>query len=178
MKARYGFILLILLIGSPSKLPADTPALPFDYKQATANDEYVFVMLAPAEEGNIQDPTIRNRYPVSGLYRNNGFSIPEWTVDWYAFQVFVSSDGRHLVRMGPWPTHPEEFALAFYDRGKDIQSYKISELVKDFSKLPHSVSHFQWSKQIDFNDQAGTLTIVTFDDQEYLFDVRSGTILS
>jgi hypothetical protein len=83
-----------------------------DYKEVSLNGQYVFVMLGilptpaddPAwryEEPRVRkDAEIRRVYPQSGLYRNDGSAAPLWTVDWYAFKVFVASDGVHLVRLG------------------------------------------------------------------------------
>ena len=41
---------------------------------------------------------IRDKWTVSGMYRNDGSTTPLWTVDWYAYEVDVPNGGEHVVR--------------------------------------------------------------------------------
>lgn len=160
-----------------TKASADTPALPYDYEKVSQGGDYHFVMLAPASEfGRKEDASLRGSYGQSGLYRNEDSATPLWTIDWYAFEVFVSSDGRHLVRMGPWPSDPEELALAFYRDGEELKRYRISELVKNPEVLPHSISHFEWRGDVLFDDSQSRLTVNTLAGETYVFDVTSGEV--
>jgi len=156
---------------------ADTPAPPRDYMKVTENEKYVFVMLAPPTKWISEDPELRNTYRESGLYRNDGSSEPLWAVFWYSFSVYPSSDGKHVVRMGPWATSVDDLALAFYEKGKELKQYLIKDLIKDEMKLKRTVSHFFWHKEPRFNDKEGTILIETTDGQTYLFSVTTGEIL-
>ena len=109
---------------------ADTPARPHDFTRVTENKEYVFVMLAP--DGRARHVSeIRSIYKQSGLYKNDGSSTPLWTEDWYAFEVYPSSDGEHLIRMGPWAGSTHQLGLSFHKNGTEIKNYRIKDLVHD-----------------------------------------------
>src|SRR4051794_40464122 len=85
-------VVLITVLSIPAF--ADSPAPPTSYKKLTPDQKYVFVMLSPfapdREAGRLIEPyasdvrTIRETYPNSGLYPNDGSTTPLWTVDWYA----------------------------------------------------------------------------------------------
>lgn len=159
-----------------SHVCADSPAPPRDFKKVTENKEYIFVMLAPYEWGE-HDSEIRELYKQSGLYRNDGSSTPLWTVDWYAFEVFPSSDGEHLIQMGPWASSTNELALSFHKNGKQIKKYQIKNLVHDESKLMHTVSHFFWRSEVKYDDKNMVLFLKTTDNQTYKFSAKTGKII-
>ncbi len=133
-------------------------------------------MLAQDEFARSHNPAIRNMYKQSGLYRNDGSTTPLWVVDWYSFEVYPSSDGKHLVRMGPWASSTAQMALSFYRNGQEMKEYRISDLIRDESKLQHSVSHFFWRSELQFYDEKGLLFLKTRDDQTYRFSVETGQI--
>jgi hypothetical protein len=177
-------ILTLMLLALPSTAFADSPAPPRDYSVVTESGEFVFVMLAREElsvynqVGFIRrDEELRQIYPKSGLYRNDGSSTPLWTVDWYSFSVEVSSDGRHLAKYGPWAQGYGELALAFYEDGKEIASYRVDQLVTIpfYPFLPHSKSHYEWLKTSENDDKQGTLEIETMSGDRYTFNIASGT---
>jgi len=155
---------------------ADTPAPPRDYTKITENEKYVFVMLAPPERWSQKDPDIRKVYKQSGLYKNDGSATPLWVVYWYSFEVYPSSDGKHVVRMGPWASSTEQLAVAFYENGKEIKQYLIKDLVHNELKLAYTVSHFFWRSDLRFDDKKGVLFLKTKDDQTYLFSIKTGEI--
>lgn len=46
---------------------------------------------------------------------------PIWEINWYAFNIFLSDDGEHLVRFGPWGSdinNYSDLAIAFYRKSK------------------------------------------------------------
>lgn len=155
---------------------ADSPLPPRDFKKVTESQEYVFVMLAPGGVAE-HDSEIRRVYKQSGLYKNDGSNTPIWTVDWYAFEVFPSSDGEYLVRMGPWASSTHQLALSFHKNGKEIKKYRIKDLIHDESKLRHTVSHFFWRSELKFDDKHAVLFLKTTDNQTYRFSVKTGGIL-
>lgn len=187
MKKKFQILLIIcslsFLIFANNVAFADKPRMPYSYQNVVGNVQYVFVMLAEYSEPLIS--SAGKQYSSSGLYKNDGSNIPIWTVDWYAFTVYVSSDGEHLVRMGPWPSlkdgrRPDiqELAVAFYKNGKLLKRYPISDLINNPSNLPQSVSHFQWEKEVSFDDTLNELTIITTEDNKYVFDVKFGEIIT
>jgi hypothetical protein len=60
-----------------------------------------------------------------------------------------------MVRWGPWARSKDEgktLAIAFYKDGKEIKSYQVNDLVKDYRDLPQTVSHYMWRKETGFDD--------------------------
>ena len=175
---KYIIVLQIALTLFIAAVPAfaDTPAPPRDYTVETENGKYVFVMLAPPEKWSSKSPGIRDLYKQSGLYRNDGSQDPLWVVYWYSFTVYPSSDGKHLVRMGPWASSTDQLAVAFYENGKEIKQYLIKDLIRDEKKLSYTVSHFFWRSELRYDDKNGLLFLKTKDGQSYRFSVNTGQI--
>jgi hypothetical protein len=175
--AARALIFLALLI-LPVVAMADSEAPPRDYVKATPNGKYLFVMLAPEQWSRYDSSNVRKTYPQSGLYRNDGSTTPLWRVDWYSFSVFPSSDGVHLVQMGPWASDVEQLAVAFYENGTLLKAYRIKDLIRDESKLRHTVSHFFWHTSLSYDDKKGLLVLTTTDGVNYRFSLRTGEIES
>ena len=115
------------------------------------------------------------------LYRTSG---------WFSFRVYVSVDGRYLVRLedtqdGHDP-NSGHVALEFYESGRLLKRYTTLELVKDQSKLNHSKSHYSWvafpigpgltalEPRLDYD----RFVLTTVDGLTYDFDTFSGRIRS
>jgi hypothetical protein len=158
------------------------------YTQTNPGGEYVFVMIAPGpieqesswanEQQAVKIREIRRTYSKSGLYRNDGSTEPLWTVDWYAHQVEVASDGVHLIRHGPWASSMDFEAISFFANGKLLRTYEIRELVDKPRLLEHSVSHFRWEKGGWFDDDRLEYGLTTLDGNQFVFDVRTGEIIT
>lgn len=166
---------------------ADSEMPPEAYKVVTNNGKYVFVM-HPTENSFLDGKSVglKMLYPVSGLYTNDDKRTLLWSVDWYSFQVYVSSDGRHVIRIGDWPQGSprdegasKQLAIAFYDKGVLKKEYLIRDLIQKPEELPGSVSHFMWLIRggVVYNDKEGTIDIATEDDQYFIFDL-AGNIVS
>jgi len=110
---------------------------PYSYKKTDSSGKFLFVMLAPGHPGHYLPASglfVVERYPSSGLYRNDGTITPLWTVDWWTAKdsVFVSSDGEHLARVQTDPgPEIDEAALVFYERGKELKRYTMRDLVSN-----------------------------------------------
>src|SRR5947209_3027184 len=171
----------------PLALAADSPAMPFSYMTPSADGKYVLVMIAPVplhrdgsgegQEGREKAQRIRNTYKVSGLYLNDGSTNALWTVDWYAYRVFVPSDGIHLVRGGPWARSGSDEAFTFFEYGRPVRDVKINEVVDTTVLLHHTVSHFFWAKEMKLDDSSKTFIVATLLGEKYVFDYRTGQTL-
>lgn len=176
-------VLLVILFAFSVSVFADSEAPPTDYTKETENGQYIFVMLATSDpffSGGrwVQKKAeIRDKYKVSGLYKNDGSSIPLWNVYWYSFNVFPSSDGKHVVRMGPWAQSTQDLAIAFYKEGKELEKYFIHDLVENKDYLQRTVSHFFWNTELQYNDKEGTVFLKTVDNTSYVFSIKTGAIL-
>lgn len=120
---------------------------------------------------------IRKKYQISGLYRDDAPG-PLWTVDWYSYKVFISSDGKNLVRIGPWASNTSDEAFSFFNNGQLVKTYQVGEIIRYDSALPHSVSHFQWEKQFELNDSKRTFEVTTLEDGRFTFNLLNGEIIS
>ncbi len=171
-------VVSLLLLGPAPRALADSPRPPEDYAKETENGKYVFVMLASEPWDKYQrNSAVRKKYRQSGMYRNDGSTTPLWTVPWFSFGVYPSSDGRHLVQMGPWASDPAQLAVAFHRDGRLIKAYAIQDLVVDKTRLRYTVSHFFWSKSVEFDDKQSTLLIATTDGRSYRFSIKTGEVL-
>lgn len=172
---------------------ADEKGVPSDYQKVSPDGKYVFVMLSPSESRFAEkDKTLRKKYRSSGLYKNDKSSTPLWKIDWYSAKqdIYLSSDGKHLVRMGFWTGRRDDeglekgepavkqLAVAFYNEGKLLKAYTIEDLIEKSNKIPPSVSYFRWKKEVSFDDATSQLSILTVEGKRYVFDVRSGEILT
>jgi hypothetical protein len=167
-------LLSVVFFASPSL--ADREALPKDYVQAVTDGRYVFVMLAPAglkdDPPSVEfDKEIRKRYPCSGLYRKEDSRRPLWTVAWYSFNVFPSTDGIHLARLTTWPESDayDIPGLMLYRNGQMLQEFTVRHLVKDVDILPLSVSHYKWLKHAQWEDD-GLFVIETLTGEKHVFN--------
>ena len=184
--ARVLFTMTLLFRASTSA--ADSIAPPSTYLVESADQQFVFVMVPPlsleqelrflSEDFGEKTRKIREAHPVSGLYRNDGTSEPLWTVDWYASGAEIYSDGVHLVRHGPWAQRLSDEAISFFANGKLLRSYRVSDLIKDRSRLERTVSHFFWQEDVRLDDRALRYTVATVDRRCYVFDVTTGAIVS
>jgi hypothetical protein len=126
-------------------------------------------------QGRVGEDENLNSYPFSGLYQVDDPREPLWTIDWYAHSVELTEDGRFLVRRGPWGG---PLGVAFYDRGKLMSTYDVSDLVSDMKKLVYTVSHYFWVDEWKFLPHAGRLHLRTLAGDQHVFDVTTGALVS
>jgi len=143
-------------------IPAGWPDWPYEGKSPAVGIAYVL-----DEKGDLQE-----------LWRMEGS---------YHYEGYISNDGRYLVGLGPRGGDDTEKysdqAIAFYDRGKLLKDYRVNELIKDVTKLEHSVSHYQWrpEKQTQptgfhpFWEQT-SFHLVLVDKTAYNFETATGKI--
>jgi hypothetical protein len=183
MKKVFISILTIIFMLMPRVASADSEVAPYSYKELASNNKFVFVMIYPnSEEVKTEDGKI---YTKTGLYKNDNSIEPLWTIEGYSHKVYISSDGNYAAKLGPWPRLTEfnnrdlnQLVVAFYDRGKLTHEYYIKDLVVDESKLQKSVSHFEFNKELNFDDAQNILKLETYDGSKYVFDMKTGEIAS
>jgi hypothetical protein len=188
MKRTSSILLAVLLmITVNSNAFADHPVPPKSYSIVSSDRRFVFVMLAPTVEDDINLGSsaqrkralrIRKRYRSSGLYSINGSRKPLWTIDWYASSVILPSGGLYVIRMGPWASTRDDEAFSFFKEGKILKTYRVKDLISNPAALPHSVSHFDWLKLKTLNPHQKTFTVTTLLNEKYVFDITTGNIMS
>jgi hypothetical protein len=181
--------LLIWISVSPTRCLADLRGSPVSYEVRSSNGKYVFVMLAPPskEESSpfpvslesLADPLkLKSKYQTSGLYLNDGSTVALWSVDWYRPNIYPDSDGVHAFSLTEQPSAANDEALAFFEKGKLVHSYKAADLVDFVWRLPHSFSHFSWIAQSDSDEKNQKFSLTTLHGDRYVFDLRTGAIVS
>jgi hypothetical protein len=113
----------------------------------------------------------------------------QWSTHWFADKnkVFLHSKGVYLVRVGEGGNlklDKRHDGLLFYKNGKLLYRYSTKDLIKDASKvrfrraLPKGcVSSYKFLKQVK-GLQAYRFQVLTADNAELTFDIRTGKLLS
>lgn len=184
-----GFVALMIHVG----MYIADPVFPRSYSVLSSDGKYLFVMLglkAPDEEGaRISDKALKEtrllqaKYPASGLYLNDGSTSPLWllesaSVRSYGYRVFVSSDGHHLAKTGWWTNATTDEAVTFYKDGKILASYSVRDVATASWFLPGGHGHYDWDREITFDDDRKTLTVVTNHYDKLVIDMTTGKITS
>lgn len=173
----------IALILSCSAVVADEERADVPLVFANASGSDVVFSMVPARHDADNKITSGPFGIVRRLAKDGTLAEMYRTAGWYSSQVFVSTDGRYLVQMGPWNRghRPDKthLAVAFHKDGKLLKSYSTIELVKDAEKVKTSKSHYEWlASRVIMADYENRFTLRTIDGWTYEFDVTTGTIKS
>ena len=101
---------------------------------------------------------------------------------WHSFSVLLSPDGENIVRLGPWPragTPPDKaLAIAFYNNGKLIKKYTVSDLIENPRDLPQSISHYSWGGRLKWSGNwwENTVQVTTEENKVIKFNIKTGAI--
>jgi hypothetical protein len=178
-------ILSLVIICLGIRVKADSIAAPYSYKKDVSNGKYVLVMLA--KDNKEVFSSSNKKYTHSGLYLNDGSVTPLWTMGWYEYEgmLFIAEDGEHAAGLGPWPNLSSskqidlnQLAVTFYNKESLMKEYYISDLIKYKFLLRKSVSHFEWREKTEFDISTGQLTILTKENNKFIFDINSGNKIS
>lgn len=173
------FLIICLVFYCQSVAYADSIAVPFSYSINVGNEKYIFIMLG---DGDLRSKN-GDQFNKSGLYNNDGSIKPLWTVDFYTYQAYLTTNGKYLVEMGPWAKlindKPDTSSVAFalYENGKKFKTYNVSDFISYTNLLDKSVSHYEWLKEIKFNKDKGELKILTSLYDYYVIDVKTGKVI-
>jgi hypothetical protein len=127
--------------------------------------------------------SIRSAYAESGLYRNDGSTTPIWIYDgeWCSGDgPIIAPDGMHVIFPGRW-LHDEyaSTAVAFRRNGILLRSYNDTDLIKPYyMKAVLNGLRAPTCKDAYFDAQNMTYTIRTNQNEELVFDVTTGAIVS
>ena len=137
--------------------------------------------MAPSQTSFYSD--VWNRAKAKGtLYEvRSGKDKVIYTVSgWYSYRVFISNDGKYLIRMGDWPSgtpKAEDLAIAFYVDGQQKKSYSTLDLLKEPSKVPRSISHYRWLESVNPSYMPEQMfSVVTVEKVTITFDITTGEI--
>ena len=162
-----------------STASADEEQSPYAYVKASASGRTYFKMAPSAHARHDRNQGRGVAYAVT----QTGPDEVLWeTSGWYAFRVFLSTDGQHLVRLGNWPRGrtpaAKHLGIAFYDRGKLTRKYSSKELICDHTKVRPSKSHYRFlDKVIGFDAEEKRFTVIAVDKTRWTFDVKTGEVV-
>ncbi len=156
---------------------ADLVAPPKPYVVSSADGSHYFKMVPDKKD-------VWNKSKAKGtMYEvHSGKDKVVYTVSgWYSYRVFISNDGKYLIRMGDWPSgipKADDLAIAFYADGHQRKSYSTLDLLKDPSKAPRSISHYRWLEKVDDSYiRSEMFSIVTVEKFNITFNITSGEIM-
>jgi hypothetical protein len=195
----YAVCIVGVFYGLATSAHAGLSALPKSHVQPMPDGRHMLVFLAPVPEANDagkvarlpdgREVNLREAFPTSGYYEI-GSTTPIWSAPWDDKDSWiVSDDGRFLVRLNRFGDGDYDFysggatswGLTFYDGGKEIKNYDVSELVDFPSLMPLTTSdwHHRW-----YDDSGDDLAILdgqfsfnTSTHESYRFDVATGEIV-
>lgn len=164
---------------------ADSPAPPRPWVVTSGSGSHLFKMV-PAKWHEEGEKFVLDQEPFGVAYEigDDGKFQEMWrTKGWYAFQGFLSDDGRYLAHYGPWASDSKKMtdvAVAFYDRGNLLKEHLVRDLIKEPDALERSVSHYMWRPAIQtepngFRNKIFHLVMV--DKTAYDFDCLTGEII-
>lgn len=171
--------ILVLVCLAIFALPcfADLVAPPTAYVVSSSDGSHYFKMVPDKKD-------VRNQAKAKGtLYEvRSGKDKVIYTVSgWYSYQVFISNDGKYLIRMGDWGSsapNAGDLAVAFYVDGRQKKSYSTLDLLKDPGKAPRSISHYRWLENTDASYLLSDMfSVVTVEKLEITFDIKTGEIM-
>ena len=176
----YNFLLLFICIFG--KVSADELVLPYSYIVASDSRFFYFKMIVdrPNEPSSYfgGDGFFGEAYSISSTGED---SLLWRTEGWYSFKVYLSNNGKYLVRTGLWPGQPiktADLAFAFYENGKLIKSYSTVDLIKNKEEVEYSVSHYEFKRKVEFDSFTNQLKLYTTDNYVYTFSIFTGDIIA
>jgi hypothetical protein len=176
-------ILLVVVLCSTSF--AGMRRAPVPHALTSPGGHYVFTMVpGPKDQEYSKGSGVCSKIESDGtlteIWRTSGF---------YSEDLELHYDGNALARIGSWESGDQEegdpkesLAVAFYVKGKEVKRYKVSDLVKDESKLPVTSAGLSWLEYKLYQSPAfrpgeEIFHLETVDGIHYRFDMNTGAIL-
>lgn len=161
-------ILSLLALAVPRPVAADAPLRPpHRYTQCSPSGQFCVT----------SDPQSGTFVHRAGEDEKRLWSIPGWFRVLYLADdpdlLVTGYDGRNLV---PLDMPGEIEVLTFWNRGKVVCAYKLSELVADLGRLQRTASHYHWGSYLGF-DGDGNFRVATVQNQTLVFDAARGVLV-
>ncbi len=180
-----------------STVLADRPLPDQRYVKTSQGGEFVFTMVPAKREFRDKKWVIaRDAFGICYSLTVEGELVEAWRVKgWFSPEIYLSDDGKHLIRMGPWSKghEPEasDLAVAFYQNGKLLKTYSTADLVRRPGTILASVNHYEWLARARDAERGESnpdsklrlegnrvFHLKTCDLIKYQFDVTTGEIIS
>lgn len=182
------FLYVAIVCASPLFTPtahADKIRAPWPYIVQTETGTAYFKMVPDSGQAVGKDAQGPNGHGAFYVVSPSEGDTVKWQVKgWYAYRVFVSRDGRYLVRLGNWPEgrapSRRDLAVAFYDNGRLLKSYSTAELIKKPERIQATAGHYPYLGDTEphwLADGDSIFALETADGSHYRFDAKTGKIL-
>ena len=161
-------IILILGLLLASLAHADSPLPPPTKQTIWSPNKQFFAIMEPDKQ-------------ITTVYRStkDGRGTKVWAMYGWFRVSGLADDGEHLVA-GYWGVNllpvnydKNQVMLYFFKRGELINHVTLDQLIRDYSRLQRTVSHFHWGNYLGF-DQAGNYIIETVEGCTIRYDVTKG----
>ncbi len=153
---------------------------------AAVRSPYYFAMLpAQYEYKDGQYEEIQSARGIAYRLQEDGGSVKLWEVEgWYANTVYLSADGRHLIRIGNWPEgfepDSDDLAVAFYHEGELLREYSTADLINNPRNVRVNAGHYFWLARdgkyprLSFSNH---FMLKTIENRVLEFDISTGDII-
>ena len=198
------FLVIAWTVKRPGSSGNATIPEPVSYAKPSPDGRFVLVAFGePDVEAKLTDAmlkasatSVRSTYAKPGLYRSGETAAPIFELSGYApdDSVFVSADGRHVVRVeGEWwktKAYPagkrlsaereaeqlQAPALSWYADGVLAGQWKLNELIDRPGELPHSPDHILWPAGAVLNASTNQFHLFTQDSNKITLDLTTGVL--
>jgi len=177
MKKWFSVLILVLgLVSQATLVSGDDWPPPRAFEVYSADGRYVFRFEPTDDVFEVGSMAVFNVETDELIYTVGWYEFPG--NPWLIFEnMFRFSDDLRYFNFIPVS---QTVAILFYENGRLINSHNIYDLVGDHRLISYSVSTAFWQNAtpIKIDDLNNTLTLETIDNITYVFDMRSGEILS
>ena len=120
---------------------------------------------------------------ITTVYKKNqkGDDAPLWSMLGWFPVAFISNsgdylaigyDGNNLLNLDYKKNEP---ILYIVKHGELLRQFTLDQIITDFSKMPRTVSHYNWGTYIGFNSK-DEFIIETFDNRQIALNIETGKI--
>jgi hypothetical protein len=96
-------------------------------------------------------------------------------------KAYISNDGNHIVLINDWPQQPVSDSIvlvAFYEKGKLVKSYGLSDIFQCGYNVTTSISHFSWlMEDAKLNYTTNKLSLNTLELKYFEFNLKNGDLI-
>ena len=167
MRKTISLLAMIAVIGTAlADEPLQTPS---DLEVWSTNKEYVAVL--------------KHQENKTSIFRvaPEGKREKKWGMDGWFRWTHLSNDGEYLA-IPYWGANllsldykRDDIMLRLVQRGKDLSTVTLADLIEDFSKLQRTASHYYWGNCIGFNKK-NEFVIETVEGNRFLVSTKDGKV--
>ncbi len=121
---------------------------------------------------------IRAKYTQCGVYRNDGSTIPLWTLRYrLCQQPLLLDDGQHLVLADTDWFQSRTHVATFYANGRLLARHQLDDLVTVYQVSGHFLLNYPQCRSLKLDPAKLELTLRTTQGETIVFDVTTGRVV-